>query len=131
LLTLPQNFEPFTMQDNTNLLVALKKSKLPYLDDKDLSEDIMACWLDSISNGTVINFCDEILQIQQIQVNAQRQLIIDIEFISSVFEDVGLKDYNNLKHILELLKVDKEEFENSTKNKPAKIVSAVRKMRSI
>ncbi len=119
------------MQDNTNLLVALKKSKLPYLDDKDLSEDIMACWLDSISNGTVINFCDEILQIQQIQVNAQRQLIIDIEFISSVFEDVGLKDYNNLKHILELLKVDKEEFENSTKNKPAKIVSAVRKMRSI
>jgi hypothetical protein len=120
------------MQDNTNLLVALKKSKLPYLDDKDLSEDIMACWLDSISNATVINYCDEIVNnIQQLQVNAQRQLIIDIEFISSVFEDVGLKDYNNLKHILELLKVDKEEFENTTKNKPAKIVSAVRKMRSI
>jgi hypothetical protein len=27
LLTLPQNFEPFTMQDNANLIVALHKGK--------------------------------------------------------------------------------------------------------
>ena len=36
-------------------------------------------------------------------------------FISSVFEDVGLKDFSNLKDILELLKVDKEMFEDLTK----------------
>ena len=80
LLTLPQNFEPFTMQDNSNLIVALHKgSKLPYLDEKDLSDDITSCWLDSIANATVVNYSDEILTINhQISVNAQRQLIIDI-----------------------------------------------------
>ena len=80
LLTLPQNFEPFTMQDNANLIVALHKgSKLPYLDEKDLSDDITSCWLDSIANATVVNYSDEILTINHhISVNAQRQLIIDI-----------------------------------------------------
>ena len=78
ILTLPQNFEPFTMQDNQSLKVALMKGKLPYLDEKDLSDEITACWLDSIANATVIALCDEILKIAPITVNSQRQLIIDI-----------------------------------------------------
>lgn len=78
LLTLPQNFEPFTMHGNNNLLIALKKGKLPYLDEKDLSDDITACWLDSIANATYANLSDEILKIGKLGVNAQRQLIIDI-----------------------------------------------------
>jgi conserved oligomeric Golgi complex subunit 7 len=79
LLTLPQNFEPFTMQDNTNLKVALRRGKLPFLDQNDLSDDITACWLDSIATATVIAFCDQILKIdQRLSVNSQRQLIIDI-----------------------------------------------------
>lgn len=78
ILTLPQNFEPFTMQDNLNLKIALKKGKLPHLDEKDLSEELTACWLDSIANATVVALSDEILKIPQIRVNSQRQLIIDI-----------------------------------------------------
>ena len=79
LLTLPQNFESFTMQGNDNLIVALHKGKLPYLDVKDLSDDITACWLDSIANATAVTFAEEILNIQQhVSVNSQRQLIIDI-----------------------------------------------------
>lgn len=81
LLTLPQNFEPFTMQDNANLIVALHKGKLPYLDEKDLSDDITACWLDSIANATSITYVEEILKVQQIPVNLQRQLIIDIGMV--------------------------------------------------
>ena len=34
LLTLPQNFEPFTMQDSAQLIIALKNGKLPYLEEK-------------------------------------------------------------------------------------------------
>lgn len=78
ILTLPQNLEPFTMQDNTYLVISLKKGKLPYLDEKDLIDDLTACWLDSIAYGTYSKFCDEILKIDQISINAQRQLIIDI-----------------------------------------------------
>ena len=70
------------MQGNDNLLVALHKGKLPHLDVKDISDDVTTCWLDSIANGTAVAFVEEILNIQtQISVNAQRQLIIDIEFI--------------------------------------------------
>jgi hypothetical protein len=120
------------MQDNANLIVALHKSKLPYLDEKDLSDDITACWLDSIANATVVTFSEEVLNINQhVSLNSQRQLIIDIEFLCSVFEDVGLKDFNNLKHIHELLKCNKEEFDDSIKNKPARIVSVIRKMRNL
>ena len=133
LLTLPQNFEPFTMQDNANLIVALHKGKLPYLDVKDLSDDITTCWLDSIANATAITFTDEILNIQQqtISVNSQRQLIIDIEFICSVFEDVGLKEYTNLLDILQLLKCSIDNFEETSKNKSARIVSTIKRMRNI
>ncbi|CAF0719641.1 unnamed protein product [Brachionus calyciflorus] len=131
LLTLPQNFEPFTMQDNNeNLIIALRKGKLPYLDEKDLSDDITACWLDSIANATYVTLSDEILKMQEITVNSQRQLIIDIEFIMSVLDDVGLKDYSNLSSIVELLKVGKEEFEDKARDKPVRILSAIRKMRS-
>jgi hypothetical protein len=135
LLTLPQNFEPFTMQDNANLIVALHKGKLPYLDVKDLSDDITACWLDSIANATAITFTDEILNIGSggagggIVVNSQRQLIIDIEFICSVFEDVGLKEYANLLDILQLLKCSVEDFDETSKNKSARIVSTIKRMR--
>jgi len=133
LLTLPQNFEPFTMQDNANLIVALHKGKLPYLDVKDLSDDITTCWLDSIANATAITFTDEILNMQQqtISVNSQRQLIIDIEFICSVFEDVGLKEYTNLLDILQLLKCSIDSFEETSKNKSARIVSTIKRMRNI
>ena len=67
------------MQGNDNLIVALHKGKLPYLDVKDLSDDVTSCWLDSIANATAISFSEEILNIQvQIPINSQRQLIIDI-----------------------------------------------------
>jgi hypothetical protein len=47
-----------------------------------------------------------------------------------VFEDVGLKDFNNLNQIIELLKVDKNDFENTAKNKPSRIIYAIRKIRN-
>ncbi len=119
------------MQGNDNLIVALHKGKLPYLDAKDLTDDITSCWLDSIANATAVVFSEEILNIQmKISVNSQRQLIIDIEFICSVFEDFGLKEYTNLLSILELLKVPEAEFQEACKSKPARIVSAIKKMRN-
>ncbi len=93
------------MQDNANLIVALHKGKLPYLDVKDLSDDITACWLDSIANATAITFSDEILNIQQsISVNSQRQLIIDIgkkKFTKkSFFLFKGLKNFYLKKNLI-------------------------------
>lgn len=78
LLTLPQNLEPFTMQDNSNLVTALKNGKLPFLEEQELSDDLTACWLDSIANATYSSYCEEILKLGQISINSQRQLIIDI-----------------------------------------------------
>ena len=33
MMTLPQHLEPFTMQDNPAVLVALRHGRLPYTDD--------------------------------------------------------------------------------------------------
>jgi hypothetical protein len=35
MMTLPQHLEPFTMQDNPAVLVALKHGRLPYTDETD------------------------------------------------------------------------------------------------
>ena len=131
LLTLPQNFESFTMQDSTSLIIALRKGHLPYLDEKDLSDDLLACWLDSIANATYVTLSDEVLKFERLSVNSQRQLIIDIEFICSVFDDVGLKDYSNLLTVLELLKLDEpEDFEERLKNKSARVISFIRRIKA-
>jgi hypothetical protein len=133
LLTLPQNFESFTMQDNTSLIIALRKGHLPYLDEKDLSDDLLACWLDSIANATYATLSDEILRFEWLSVNSQRQLIIDIEFICSVFDDVGLKDYTHLLTVLEFLKLEEsnEDLEERLKNKPARIISFIRRIKMV
>ena len=36
MMTLPQHLEPFTMQDNPAVLVALRHGRLPYTDDTDI-----------------------------------------------------------------------------------------------
>lgn len=67
------------MQENSNLVIALQKAKLPYLNEQELSDDLTACWLDSIANATYASFSDEVLKIVgPVSVNSQRQLIIDI-----------------------------------------------------
>ena len=47
-----------------------------------------------------------------------------------MFDDVGLTDYLNLQYILEILKASKETFADTSKNKPSRIVSAIRNMRN-
>ena len=48
-----------------------------------------------------------------------------------MFEDVGLKDYGNVIHALELLKAERDQFDELTRSKPARVVSAIRKMRNL
>lgn len=132
LLTLPQNFEPFIMQDNYELVLALKYGKLPYLEESyELESDhITACWLDSIANGTLANYCEELLRISKLNEASCKQLVVDIEYICNVFDDVGLRDYSSLKEIEELLKTsNKDTFQLAAKNKPIKVVNAIRHMK--
>ncbi|CAF4286274.1 unnamed protein product, partial [Adineta steineri] len=64
LLMLPQHFEPFNLHDNQQLRVAFKKGKLPYLEDKELSNDLTSCWLDSVALATMRVCMEQTLQIQ-------------------------------------------------------------------
>ena len=45
-MTLPQHLEPFTMEDNTTVLVALKHGKLPYTDEtgKWITVEVLNIW---------------------------------------------------------------------------------------
>merc|ERR1712004_239516 len=67
LLTLPQQLEPFTLQDNPTLIVALKYGKLPYNTQQEFQEEHLAdIWLESVARGTMQTCIEQVLRIPSI-----------------------------------------------------------------
>ncbi|CAF0742741.1 unnamed protein product [Adineta steineri] len=131
LLMLPQHFEPFNLHDNQQLRVAFKKGKLPYLEDKELSNDLTSCWLDSVALATMRVCMEQTLQIQTLNSTGLKQLIMDLQYLFSVLEDFGLKDVSDFRDMLELLNADETTFEELARKKSARMVTTIRTMRHL
>lgn len=133
LLMLPQYLEPFNLHDNRQLGVAFKKGKLPYLEDKEFNNDLTSCWLDSIALATVRLCIDQTLQIPTLSSSGRKQLIMDLQYLSSVLDDFGLKDVADFQDMIELLKVDIDKFDELAGNKPTRmvIINTIRTMRKL
>jgi len=129
---LPQHFEPFNLHDNRQLGIAFKKKgKLPYLEDKELYNDLTSCWLDSIALATMRLCIEQTLQIQRLTSTGLKQLIMDLQYLHSVLEDFGLKDVADFRDMIELLNIDGEKFDELALHKPARMVTAIRTMRHL
>lgn len=131
LMTLPQHLEPFTMQDNPSVLVALKHGKLPYTDETELPEHVADLWLESIARGTMHLYCEQILKIQELSSHAAKQLITDIDYLCNVLDDLGLIASENLKNIDTLLKAPSEEYLDVAESMPQRLSHAISSMRNI
>ncbi|CAF1233382.1 unnamed protein product [Rotaria sordida] len=131
LLMLPQHFEPFNLHDNRQLGIAFKKGKLPYLEDKELYNDLTSCWLDSIALATMRLCIEQTLKIQTLTSTGLKQLIMDLQYLYSILEDFGLKDVAEFRDMIELLNIDEETFEELARHKPARMVTAIRTMRHL
>ncbi|KAK3085428.1 hypothetical protein FSP39_003139 [Pinctada imbricata] len=131
MMTLPQHLEPFTMQDNPAVLVALKHGKLPYTDETELPEHPADLWLESIARGSMHLYGEQILKIPELTPHASKQLITDVDYLCNVLDDLGLHASDNLTNILDLLKVTPDDYADVAENKPQRLAHAISAMRNI
>lgn len=131
LMTLPQHLEPFTLEDNPAVLVALKYGKLPYTDETALPEHIADLWLESIARGTMHVLCEEILRIHELSNHGTKQLITDIDYLCNVFDDLGIQATDTLRNIDQLLKATPDTFHDIAENMPQRLSHAISNMRNI
>jgi hypothetical protein len=131
MMTLPQHLEPFTMQDNPAVLVALKHGRLPYTDETDVPEHTADLWLESIARGTMHFYAEEILKIHELSPHATKQLITDIDYLCNVLDDLGLHASDNIKSIEELLKASPDDYHDVSEQMPQRMSRAINNMRNI
>ncbi|XP_052083064.1 conserved oligomeric Golgi complex subunit 7-like [Mytilus californianus] len=131
MMTLPQHLEPFTMQDNPAVLVALKHGRLPYTDETDVPEHTADLWLESIARGTMHFYAEEILKIHELSPHATKQLITDIDYLCNVLDDLGLRASDNIIHIEELLKATPDDYPDVSEQMPQRMAHAISSMRNI
>lgn len=131
LMTLPQHLEPFIMEENPAVLIAIKYGKLPYTDDASLPEHIADLWLESIARGTMHVLCEEILRIQELSPHGTKQLITDIDYLGNVLEDLGIHSSDTLSKIITLLKATPGEFPEMAEQMPQRLTHAISCMRNI
>ncbi|CAM1154693.1 COG7 (predicted) [Pycnogonum litorale] len=132
LITLPQHIEPFVVDDNPALSLALKNGKLPYIMDQN-SSHLADVLLGSLAQGTTQTYCETIIRINQLTSASTKQLITDIDYLFNVLDDLGLKpgDVDPLQVALKLLEAGRDQFSIVSHSKPAHLVSAIRRMRNI
>lgn len=132
LITLPQHIEPFVVDDNPALQLALKNGKLPYILEQS-SSHLTDVLLGSVAQGTSQTYCDTIIRIQHMTSASVKQLITDIEYLCNVLDDLGLKpaDNDSLQIVLNLLSVPQDQYAKTSQGKPGHLVSAVRRMRNL
>lgn len=134
LLMLPQQLEPFFVQDNEYLVAALKAGKIPYQEGKDeTGAQYDHHWLESFAQGVISVYTENILKIQVISVHSTRQLLADIEYFCNILAALEIPSSLELNNIKELLEVDTKDFGQKVEDidAPSSIFKSIMKMRNI
>ncbi|XP_028670290.1 conserved oligomeric Golgi complex subunit 7 [Erpetoichthys calabaricus] len=135
IMSLPLHLEPFVTQEDPALELALHAGKLPFPpeqgDDLPELDNIADCWLGSIARATMQTYGDVILQIPGLTPHSTKQLATDIDYLSNVMDALGLQPSRTLQHILTLLKAKPEDYRQTAKALPRRVVSTIAAVRSI
>lgn len=128
LLTLPQHLEPLLLNPSSLLRQALELCHVKYTQPG-------ACAADILLHLVVDQYCAlhqaRLLEIKTLSKGAAKQLATDIEYVGSVLEELGLTLTSGLKQILNLLKVEYEDFEKVVNEIDGEqtLVTIIRQMR--
>lgn len=127
LLTLPQHLEPLLLAPSALLKQALEMCHIKY------SQPIPSA--DTLLSLVVAQCCvlyqSQILQIKSLSSSASKQLSVDIEYLASVVDELGLALNKSLLQILNLLKASPENYLSLSAGCEPRLVTAVRQMRNI
>lgn len=127
LLTLPQHLEPLLLSPSTLLKQALEMCHIKYAQAIP-SADIL---LSLVVAQCCVLYQTQILQIKSLSNASSKQLAVDIEYLSSVVEELGLSLTTSLTQILTLLKASPENYLSLSAGCEPRLVTAIRQMRNI
>ncbi|XP_005188405.1 conserved oligomeric Golgi complex subunit 7 [Musca domestica] len=127
LLTLPQHLEPLLLSPSTLLKQALEMCHIKYAQAIP-SADIL---LSLVVAQCCVLYQSQILQIKSLSNASSKQLAVDIEYLSSVVEELGLSLTTSLTQILTLLKASPENYLSLSAGCEPRLVTAIRQMRNI
>lgn len=132
LMTIPQHIEPFILQDNPALCVALKSCKKAFVSEQDPMNNVADYLLECLAQGITETYIEAILKISGITPHNTNQLVTDISYFCDVLDDLGLVPPATLQQLMVLLKAKPEEFQTSAiSGIPAILVNSVKSMRKI
>ncbi|KAM9715865.1 conserved oligomeric Golgi complex subunit 7 [Menidia menidia] len=135
LMSLPLHLEPFVTQEDPALEMALHAGKLPFPpeqgDDLPELDNTADYWLGSIARATMQTYCDAILRIPQLSPHSTKQLATDIDYLSNVMDALGLQPSRSLQHIVTLLRAKPDDYRQTAKLLPRRIVSTIAALRGI
>lgn len=127
LLTLPQHLEPLLLSPSMLLKQALEMCNIKYSQPIP-SADIL---LSLVVAQCCVLYQTQILQIKSLTNSASKQMSVDIEYLSSVVEELGLTLTTALTQILTLLKAAPENYLQLSAGCEPRLVTAIRQMRNI
>nr|CAD7593363.1 unnamed protein product [Timema genevievae] len=132
LMTLPQHLEPFLLQDNPSLTLALQVADAEYGSlSRDTEGGLADVLLGIIARGTCQTYCENIMGICELTPTAGKQLATDIDYLGNVLEDLGLNLSEHLQQVTTLLRLSSEEYQIKSSGCSPRLVAAVRQMRNI
>ncbi|XP_072035028.1 conserved oligomeric Golgi complex subunit 7-like [Amphiura filiformis] len=133
VMTLPQQLEPFTTQENPALEKALQVGKLPYPPEEGSEEEsdhLADHWLGAVARGTMHTYSEAILRIPELTQHAARQLATDIDYLCNVFDALGINASKPLKDVETLIKLPLSQYGETKGKIPDRVVHAIGTMRS-
>ncbi|XP_067003846.1 conserved oligomeric Golgi complex subunit 7 [Anabrus simplex] len=132
LMTLPQHLEPFLLQHNPALTLALQVADTEYAVVTGETEGGFAdVLLNIIARGTCQTYCENILAISELAPSGCKQLATDIDYLGNVLEDLGLSLSEPLQQVGALLRLSAEEYQSKSSGCAPRLVAAVRQMRNL
>lgn len=130
LLTLPQHLEPLLLSPTPLLKTALEICNIKYAqtEQNSCSADVM---LSLIVEQCCLLYQNQILQLKTISNAGAYQLSVDITYLGSVVEELGLTLNTHLMQINTLMKASAENYLNASIGCEPRLVAAIRQMRNI
>lgn len=127
LLTLPQHLEPLLLLPSVQLRSALEQCDERY-STSVASADVL---LSLLSDECCALYEEKIGQILSVDTIGAKQLAIDIEYLGSVLEELGLSLSSRLQQTIVLLRAAPENYLSLSTGCDPRLVTAIRQIRNI
>jgi len=137
LINFANYLEPYLSQENASICVALSGCRLPFVQNQQenlTNEQAVQLWLECVGRGIVVSYAEAVANIRQLSSSGCKQLLVDVEYLCTVIDDMGLPVDDSIKALTRLLKMSPEELRDKsliTSDYPDRFVHLIREARGV